>query len=259
MTFRIVYLITLVLITGCAGSSKNIAPKLSQESDKPFFLSSQEKTWLASHPNIRLAPDPEFIPIEYFDENGNYKGIAADYLALVEKKLGIQFNIVRLKNWKEIIAQTKAGEVDMWGAARATPQRLHYLTFTKPYIQIPAGIFVAKEIQGSIDISQLDGEKVSIPSGYAMQDYIENHYPKIKLVLVSNTAEGLHRVSSGESKAFIGNVVLASYYIQQEGIKNLRIASKPGINYEWGFATRKDWPILNRILEKTIDAIEADE
>jgi ABC-type amino acid transport substrate-binding protein len=118
---------------------------------------------------------------------------------------------------------------------------------------------LTNEVQGSIEISQLDGEKVSIPSGYAMQDYIENHYPKIKLDLVPNTSERLHRVSSGKSKAFIGNVVLTSYYIHQEGIKNLRIASKPGINYEWGFATRKDWPILNRILEKTIDDIEAEE
>jgi len=258
---RAIYLIIFIFIAGCSNPSKNIEIKseLSPETSDPFALSSEEKNWLVSHPNIKLAPDPDYIPIEYFDENGNYKGIAADYLALIEEKLGIKFDIVRLKNWKEIIAQTKAGKVDMWGAARTTPQRLRYMMFTKSYIQIPAGIFVSKEVQGSIKVSQLDGEKVSIPSGYATQDYIENHHPNIKLDLVPNSSAALQRVSSGKSKAFIGNVVLASYYIQQEGIKNLRIASKPGINYEWGFATRKDWPILNRILEKTIDAIEEDE
>jgi ABC-type amino acid transport substrate-binding protein len=256
---RAIYLIIFIFIAGCGNPSKNVEPELSSKNTDPFALSSEEKTWLVSHPNIKLAPDPDYIPIEYFDENGNYKGIAADYLALIQEKLGIKFNIVRLKDWEEIIAQTKAGKVDMWGAARTTPQRLNYMMFTKSYIKIPAGIFVTKEVQGSIKVSQLDGEKVSIPSGYATQDYIENNYPNIKLDLVPNSSAALQRVSSGKSKAFIGNVVLASYYIQQEGIKNLRIASQPGINYEWGFATRKDWPILNRILEKTIDSIKADE
>ncbi len=256
--FRTIYLALFIFIAGCVNPSKNIEPENSSETAKPFALNSEEKSWLASHPNIKLAPDPDFIPIEYFDENGNYKGIAADYLALIEEKLGITFNIIRFKNREEIISQTKLGAVDMWGAARATPQRLRYMKFTKPYIQLPAGIFVAKDVQGSINISELRGEKVSIPSGYAIQDHIENLYPKIKLDLVPNSSTGLQRVSSGKSKAFIGNVVMASYYIQREGIKNLRIASKPGINYKWGFATRKDWPILNRILEKTINSIEAD-
>jgi ABC-type amino acid transport substrate-binding protein len=141
IVLRATYLAIFILIAGCVGSSKNIESELSQGNSKPFVLNAEEKAWLASHPNIKLAPDPEFIPIEYFDENGNYKGIAADYLALVEEKLGIKFNIVRLKNWEEIIAQTKVGEVDMWGAAKATPQRSHYMMFTKPYIQIPAGFF----------------------------------------------------------------------------------------------------------------------
>lgn len=121
IVFRTVYAALFVLIVGCVGSSKNIKSELSQENGKSFFLSSKEKNWLASHPNIKLAPDPDFIPIEYFDENGNYKSIAADYIALVEKKLGIKLKIVQLKNWQEIIARTKTGEVDIWGAARATP------------------------------------------------------------------------------------------------------------------------------------------
>jgi hypothetical protein len=85
IAFRIVYFLLFILLAGCVGSSKNIDSNLQKENAKPFALSAKEKTWLASHPNIKLAPDPEFVPIEYFDENGNYRGIAADYLAHVEK------------------------------------------------------------------------------------------------------------------------------------------------------------------------------
>ncbi len=41
-------------------------------------MSEEESEWLVAHPVIRLAPDPDFPPIEYFDENGEYRGIAAD-------------------------------------------------------------------------------------------------------------------------------------------------------------------------------------
>ena len=95
---RAIYLIIFIFIAGCVSPSKNIEPEIFSENTEPFALNSEEKTWLVSHPNIKIAPDPDFIPIEYFDENGDYKGIAADYLVLIEERLGIKFNIVRLKN-----------------------------------------------------------------------------------------------------------------------------------------------------------------
>lgn len=51
-------------------------------------LTQKEKAWLKAHQVIRIAPDPEFPPIEYFDNNEKYIGIAADYMLLIEKRLG---------------------------------------------------------------------------------------------------------------------------------------------------------------------------
>ena len=41
-----------------------------------YRLTEDEKAWLKAHPVIRLAPDPEFQPIEFFDENGKWNGYA---------------------------------------------------------------------------------------------------------------------------------------------------------------------------------------
>ena len=43
------------------------------EKEKDDVLSAVEKEWLAHHKEIRIAPDPNFPPIEYFDTSGVYR------------------------------------------------------------------------------------------------------------------------------------------------------------------------------------------
>jgi polar amino acid transport system substrate-binding protein len=59
-------------------------------------LTRNERMWLAAHPVIRIAPDPAGQPMEGLDKKGHYEGIAADFVRLVEKKLGIRFEIVAM-------------------------------------------------------------------------------------------------------------------------------------------------------------------
>ncbi len=63
------------------------APALAGAGQRLTALSPQEQAWLAEHPVVLLAPDADFPPIEFFDEQGQYRGIAADYAALVEQRL----------------------------------------------------------------------------------------------------------------------------------------------------------------------------
>jgi PAS domain S-box-containing protein len=57
----------------------------------------------------------------------------------------------------------------------------------------------------------------------------------------------------------VENLATASYYIEKEGISNLRIAGESGYSYKMTFASRKDWPLLNSILEKGLAQISAAE
>jgi len=91
----LVLLLTLSLVlssTVCAQENKSSA-------GQPVQLTKQEKDWPVSHQEIRVAPDPYFPPTEFIDEQGKNKGITADYVALLEKKIRIRFMIVHLKNY----------------------------------------------------------------------------------------------------------------------------------------------------------------
>ncbi len=222
-------------------------------------LTPDERGWIKDHPNIRLSPDPDFLPIEFIDESGKYVGIAADYIHLLEKKLNVHFQILKLKNWDEVLEKAKQRETDMWGAATPTKQRLKYMLFTKPFIELPAVIIVRNKTQASLSLKELKGLKVAVISGYGIHDYLSLKNTEIKLDVVSDISTGLKKVSFGMVDAMIANIALATHYIEKDGISNLRVAGESGYTYKWGLASRSDWPEFNKILQKGIDLIDESE
>jgi signal transduction histidine kinase/ABC-type amino acid transport substrate-binding protein len=219
----------------------------------------EEKAWLKAHPVILAAPDPDFPPTEYFDKNGQYQGIAADYLALIEKKIGIRFKIVRLKNWDEVLEKAKLQEIDMVTAATRTPQREKYLRFTSSFIDLPSVIIVRQNVSRELDLEDLMGMKVAVVHRYAAHDYINNLYPDMDLYPVPDSQTGLRKVSFGMVDAMVTNIATASYNIEKEKITNLRMAGKSGFVYRLAFAPiRGNWE-LNSILEKGLSLITSDE
>lgn len=258
MTFlKQISLIILVLLMVASDSA--LAKEATHEPGAGVKLTQEERAWLQDHPEIRLSPDPDFLPIEYIDKSGKYTGIAADYVHILEKKLGIEFKILKYESWAEVIEKTKNKESDMWGAATPTPQRLEYMLFTKPFIQLPAVIIVREKIKRSLSLKELKGLKVAVISGYGIHDHLSANHPDIKLDVVPDISTGLKKVSFGMVDAMIANIALATYYIEKDGISNLRVAGESGYVYKWGLATRNDWPELNQILQKGISLIDESE
>jgi len=231
----------------------------AEPADTRGFLTPDERAWLAEHPVIRLAPDPDFPPIEFIDDEGTYRGIAADYAALVGRKLGIEFSIVHLRSWDEVLEKAQRREVDMFGAASKSPQRAKYMTFTRPHIQLPGVIIVRNDTAGELRLDDLRHKRVAVVSGYIWQDLLLNDYPDLKLSAVPNLQTGLKETSFGSVDALLANLATASWYIQREGITNLRVAGESGYFGRYAFATRSDWPELNPILEKGLAAITPQE
>lgn len=232
---------------------------LTSQATTQLVLTDAEQGWLQNHPEITLAPDPEFRPIEFFDSQGLYEGLAADYVALVESRLGVRFNIRRLDSWHQALEQAKSRSIDMWGAASPTPQRREYMNFSDPLIEVPAAIIVRKQVTDDLRMSDLKGLRIAVIKGYAAHDYIVDRYPELTLDLVADVETALRKVSFGMADAMVGNLATATFYMEQEGISNLRIAGESGFTYSWAFAVRNDWPGMIPILNKALASITEEE
>jgi PAS domain S-box-containing protein len=250
MNRRSFFRILLLLALACSATAGSVASNA---------LTPQEKSWLAAHPVIRVAPDPDFPPIEWFDEHGNFTGIAADFLTLIQPSLKLEFRIVRCATWDEVLQKARDHEVDMLSAASKTPQRSEYLAFTEPHIVLPGVIIVRKDVAKEFSIDKLAGMRVCVVSGYLWQEYIARDHPRIIIDPVPNIETGLRKVSFGMADAMIENVATAVQVIEKEGIPNLRVAGETGYQTRLSFATRKDWPELNAVLNKALAGIGADQ
>jgi len=225
---------------------------LTQES---LVLTDEERAWLSEHPTIRIAPAPNFPPVEFFDDQGTYHGIAADYAAILESKLGIRFEVEQRSAWAEVVEGTKLREVDVWMEAADTQERRTFMNFTEPYISLPAVIIVRRSLKGHLSLGDLEGMRVAVIEGYASAEYVRENFPQLELIFVPSIRSGLERVSFGSADAVVANVAAASFYIEEEGLANLRAAGESGFVWDLAMGSRNDWPLLHGIMQKALDDI----
>ena len=222
-------------------------------------LTQEERAWLAAHGPLRFAPDPAFPPVEWFDEQGRYRGMAADYFALIEQRLGVHIEIVRVASWDEALRRARAREVDGLTAAQPTPERAIYLDWTPPILDIPNVVIVRSGVEGALTPESLGGRRVAVTSGYALHEYLRTTYPSIQVVPEADDLTCLTEVSFGRVDAAVVNLAVASWLIEEHGITNLRVAADSGRSNPLTIATRNDQPLLRSIMAKGLAAVTADE
>jgi ABC-type amino acid transport substrate-binding protein/two-component sensor histidine kinase len=218
-------------------------------------LTDDETAWLKEHPVIRIAPDPEFPPIEWIDENNDYQGITADFMKLIASALDIEFEVVHCKSWDEVLSKARNREVDLLPAAAQTPSRAEYMLFSDPHLVFPGVIITTRRNQNLNTSTKLNNKKVGIVSGYVWQEFFKRDHPEVNIVETANIVEGLRKVSTEEIDAFIVTLPIALYYIEKEGIHNLVVAGETEYKTKLSIQTRKDWPLLNSIMTKVLKSI----
>lgn len=226
-----------------------------------FFLSPEEYEWLQEHKDkLRIAPDPHYPPIEYYDEHGVHVGIAADYIDLIQQKLQVEFKFVRLKNFQEILEKARTHDIDIIASAIKTESREKFLDFTSPYIKIPNVIIVRKEDPRLLSLTDLKGMTgIVYQAGYTIGDVLMEKQGITHARPITDPAEALRDLSMGRINVIVGNIGVLSHYASREGIPNLRVAGDCDFDDVISFASRNDLSMINVILEKTLGQITAQE
>ena len=218
-------------------------------------LNEIEREWLQNHPNIKVGIDNNFAPFEFVDENGEFRGLAADYLKEMERNLNITFTVVKTKEWNEIINMTKNREIDFLSTIVKTEERAEYLNFTSPYLTFPMVIVTNKTTGFVNELADLIQKTVAVIDGYTPEQLLRQHYPNIYLVKTKDLRQSLELVSSGKTFAHVGNLPRVIHLLNEEGFQNLSISGITQFKYNFSMATRKNEPILTSILQKSFDAI----
>ncbi|GMQ86923.1 MAG: transporter substrate-binding domain-containing protein [Gammaproteobacteria bacterium] len=238
--------IVLLLLSGYAAAAPD--PRLG--------LTQAETAWLEQHPELVLAPAVDFAPYEFFDDKGSYRGVAADYIALLEKRLGVHFRAARLTNEAARLQAMATGRIDIVTAVTTDSPLAGEAQLARPHITMP-GVIVAKSEYRNLH--SLQGRRVALVSGAHLSINTDAVPGDVELVPVQDVTTALELISEGRIDALVTDMATASYYIHREGMTDIRIVGKTGTNLSLAVAVRRDWPQLLTIMEKALDSITRDE
>ncbi|MDX9708890.1 MAG: transporter substrate-binding domain-containing protein [Trichloromonas sp.] len=223
-------------------------------------LTAAEQTWIAEHRNLRLGVDPAWPPFEYFDDKGEYRGMAADYIAILNERLGLNMNAVSGLTWAQVEAGARERALDVLSCLTETPARNEVLNFTQPYLSFPMVVIMRGDAPLITGLADLREKQVVVVEGYAIHQYLREQHPGIRLRTVKTPLDGLRAVSLGPADAYIDNLAVATHLIQSHHLTNLKIAA-PATQWsdDLRLGVRSDWPRLVTILDKGLASITAEE
>lgn len=216
-------------------------------------LTSEERAWLAEHKDsLVLSYDRSFPPIEFENPGGTFSGLSAELVAQIEARLGITFRKQGLP-WTEALQGLQDGSTALAPAIVNTPERAQYTIFTPPYVSIPHVIVTSRSVQGALTLDDLAGMRVAVVRGYASAGLVrEANKGRYVVVEVETIREGLRDVSFGVVDAFVESLAVAAWYIEQEGLPNLRVAGDLDVTQELSIGVSRHYPLLASAVTKTL-------
>ena len=219
-------------------------------------LSQEEKRWLNEHHHyIKHTGDPDWLPFEAFSEHGDYIGIVADFLDVIESKTDLDFKIIPSTSWKQSLSLLKSAKVDMLTETTDSKLKQEYL-FTKPFLSNSIVIIMRTRSSYVNSINQLKDKKIVMIEEYGYVHRIEQKYKDIHFYKVKNIQEGLEDIATGKYDAILVTMALGSYAIHSMQLSNVQVVGKTEFSTHIAFAINpKDKPLVG-ILNKAFATID---
>ncbi len=225
----------------------------------PLFASKIELTQVEqeylNNNTITYAGDPNWLPYEAFDKNGNYTGIIAEHIEILEKKLNKKFDKIITKHWLDTLELSKNRDVDIISGDAADVILSKNYKAIDTYIKNPLVIVTRKEYRYIDDLNSIKDKKIAFGAGGGYSADILKKYPNIKFIECDTPLSGLLGVKTGKYDAFIGTLAMSDYTIMQMGIEDIKIAGQIGIVMSLTLFVDNKKPILYSIINKSIKTI----
>ena len=256
-------MINKAFLTITPGEMKELQEKWlgssGKESTIDIQLSESEIMYLKQRGPITMGVDPDWMPFELINENGEHEGIAAEFIALVSILIDKEIQLVPTATWSQTMDFAQQRKCDILSMAHETSERTKFLKFTTPYIHAP-NVVATRSDELFIDSieERLDRKFVAV-KGYAIVEMLKNRYPDIHLTEVKNMSEGVKMVRSEKAYGFIDNLSTLAYYLPKQGIMDIKIACKLDLPFHLSIAVRNDDDVLFNVLEKAVQSVTEEE
>jgi ABC-type amino acid transport substrate-binding protein len=200
---------------------------------------------------VRFAPEKDYAPFVSETPEGRLQGLSIDVLEALTPLLDIKLTILPAQPLNRILESAQRGEVDLVSSLRPTPERAAYLSFTAPYIQVPA-VLVVRQSVSPARLTDLDGQRVAVGQGYAVESFVRQNYRRVDWQAVPDDLAGLQGLVGGRYQGVVADIASVSHAIRAHQITGVQVVDAIGFEYPLSFAYRKDFPALGQQLDAAL-------
>lgn len=248
----------LAVLAGCPASHGT--PRSPRAGwDLRLSLAPEERTYLASLPELRIGTDPEWAPMAYVDDTGRLEGISADYLHFIHDTLGVRLRIVPTHSWSETIRLANSGGLDLVVAASSSDGLAPGFKYSRPYVRYPL-VIVTRETAPFIGgLGDISGAEVALVKDSAGMRAELPGLAKMRTITVATAEEGLNTVASGRAFAYIGNLGVVDRLVREKYAGILRIAAPTGHIEDLSFGVAPHLASLVPLIDRVLASIPEGE
>jgi PAS domain S-box-containing protein len=223
-------------------------------------FNKDEEAWLEEHPVVHLAVTTFIKPVDILTASGEYSGLNADLIALLNRKLGITIVPDFNRKWGDVVEKVMTGKVDGAFSLSRTAEREKKILFTRPYAFDSIIVVVRKGDENISLWEDVAGRTVSVTKGMAVVEMLKKAVGSGRVIEVEGETEGLKKLAAGKVDAHVGFLLPYGNAQRKEKVPGLRIAVQR--NVEGGtlrIGVPRDRPALFSILRKGLNAITRQE
>lgn len=219
-------------------------------------LSEQDAAWLQAQGELVIGLwGEDFAPIQFRPDAGVVEGVAADHLTLLGNALDVPVRARWFADRDAALAALRAHQVTAV-SVYAEPRDEKDLETSVPYLRAPLAI-VRRAGPALTDDGMLQGRGV-VESTQADAWALLRHSPQaMPISSAPSFFKALEAVSLGHADYYVGDLVSATYAIEQGWFLNLRVVRVEQAGTRFQFLTSADQPQAKRVLDAGLDAIRS--
>jgi two-component system sensor histidine kinase EvgS len=220
--------------------------------DSGVVLDEAQRAWIAAHPSIRVGYIADNAPLSEKGPDGQMRGLFADELALLQKRLGLQIGSTQPYTPAGLQAALALGEVDVaFGVHRSGRDEI--ARFAGPLLTTATVAITRGDAGFFHDPGDYVGQTIAMTRGNALVPRLKRAWPGINVVEYESFRETLNAVARGEAVATLADMAATSGPLSDDYAGVLKIAgawlSAPS---EFQIAVRSDWPELVTLFRQAL-------
>lgn len=248
---------TIGLSTGVSSARQVELKSNYNTSVQNISLNREETNWLAHKKNLVVGTWlPEVSPIVYQNSGEYYRGVNADYLALMQKNLNLKIIIKQYDNEQEALAALANNDVDTLITQLSRRQDVGGNLLRTSVLLTTWPTLVTSLKNTMLPLTTNHQVSVACVRDCPFLDVIQGAFPEAKVSFYDDEYQAMASVVNGDNQYYIGNNITSSHCISRYFSQSLVIThyfdKQEQYNY---FVVNEDQPVLRNILDGFITSI----